>query len=146
MFLIAKRFYMKPKLYLLLLVPLVMFASCTKWTVDTPASGIVGSWRIAYVERQTSYGSQPENTGYENGTFYFSSGGNAEYSDHIGDMSGSWRIVQRSGGNSLELRLYDYYGDGAIEWEFYSVEISGNRMIGYMTRYGYDYRFEFRRY
>ena len=48
--------------------------------------------------------------------------------------------------SSLELRLYDNYDGRVIEWEFYLVEISGNRMIGYMNRFGSEYRYEFRRY
>ncbi|HEY0677485.1 MAG TPA: hypothetical protein VGD17_04330 [Chitinophagaceae bacterium] len=149
---------MNRKFYLLLLAPVIIFASCSKSVPETQAN-IVGNWRIVSVERQTQYGTQPVYTGYENGTFYFYNGGNAEYSDHIGQMDGTWRIVQRSDGYydyngnwrndlrySLELRLYDYYYDDAIEWEFYSIELSGGRMVGYMNRYGEDYRYEFRRY
>ena len=138
---------MKSKFYLLLLVPVVLFASCTKGRLDTQAS-IVGSWKLASVEKQDSYGSQHVYTGYENGVFYLNNNGKAQYSDNIGQMNGTWRIVQRPGDatNSLELRLYDYYNDDAIEWEFYSIDVSENRMVGYMNRYGYDYRYEFRRY
>lgn len=151
---------MKPKFYLLLLAPVLMFASCTKWVPDTNYNDLAGNWRMVSAERRTSYGVEPVHTGYENGTFYFSNNGNAEYSDNYGRMNGSWRMVQRSGGyydyygnwqtggtTSLELRLYDNYNDDAIEWEFYSIEMTSgrSRMVGYMKRNGYDYRFEFRR-
>lgn len=151
---------MKPKFYLLLLAPVLLFASCKKWMPDTAYNDITGNWRMVSAERRTSYGVEPAYTGYENGVFYFSSNGNAEFSDNLGNMNGTWRMLQRSGGyydyygnwqngttTSLELRLYDYYSDDAIEWEFYSIEFtsSRNRMIGYMKRNGYDYRFEFRR-
>jgi hypothetical protein len=149
---------MKPKFYLFLLVPALIFASCTKSTLDTQAN-IVGNWKLQSVERKGNYGSDYVNTGYENGVFYFSNNGNAQFEDNIGRLDGTWRMVQRSDGyydyngtwrndvrNSLELRLYDYRNDDAIEWEFYTIELSGNRMVGYMNRYGYDYRYEFRRY
>ena len=133
---------MKPKFYLLLLAPLFVLASCSKTNLDSPGS-IVGNWQLQSVERQGQYIS----TGYEYGTFYFNNNGSAHYSDDIGDMNGSWRIVSRPDGNSLEVRLYDYYSNDAIEWEFYSVQFSsgGSRMIGYMNKYGYEYRYEFRR-
>ncbi|MGB8191910.1 MAG: hypothetical protein WCF67_08330 [Chitinophagaceae bacterium] len=138
---------MKSKFYLFLLVASAAFASCTKSIPDVQQN-IVGNWEIVAVDRQTSYGYEPYYTPYQNGTFYFSNNGNAQYEDNIGQMTGSWRMVQRSGyaNNSLELRLYDYYNDDAIEWEFYSIEMSGSRMVGYMNRYGYEYRYEFRRY
>ena len=151
---------MKSKLYLFLLASTALLASCEKWVPDNNYNNYVaGNWELTYVERIRSYGSDPVYTGYENGMFYFSNGGRAEYSDDIGRMTGSWRMVQHNDGyydaygnwhsglrNSLELRLYDDYDGGAIEWEFYVVEISGNRMIGYMNRYGNEYRYEFRRY
>lgn len=142
---------MKPKFYLLLLAPVLMLASCKKWTVDNDYNNIVGDWKLVSAERQRSYGTEPVYTGYENGVFYFSNNQNAEYSDNYGSMTGSWRMVQHGGGYgnnpSLELRLYDYYDNRVIEWEFYSIEfVSSNRMIGYMTRYGEEFRFEFRRY
>ena|SRR5215212_515477 len=141
---------MKSKLYLLLLVPVLTLASCTKSTIADDSNRIAGNWQISYVERQGNYGTEPVYTGYESGVFYFSNNGSARFSDSYGEMTGSWRMVQRSNGydgsNSLELRLYDYYNDDAIEWEFYAVEFTGNRMIGYMNRYGYEYRYEFRRY
>ena len=138
---------MKSKLYLLLLVPVMMLASCVKWLPDTQQN-IVGNWKISSVERQTPYGTEYINTSYENGVFYFSNNGNAQYSDNYGQMNGTWRMSSHAGdvNNSLQLRLYDYYHNDAIEWEFYSVSVSGNRIIGYMSRYGYDYRYEFRRY
>jgi hypothetical protein len=126
--------------------------------VDNPAN-IVGTWQLEYAERFRSYGTEPISTGYEYGEFYFSNNGNARYSDDIGDMNGSWRLIPRSDGyydhngnyqtgtrNSLELRLYDNYSNDAIEWEFYAVEFSGNRMIGYMNRFGNEYRYVFSRY
>ena len=142
---------MKSKLYLLLLVPVLTLASCKKWTIADDSNRIVGNWQISYVERQGNYGSEPVYTGYEGGEFYFSNNGSARFSVSYGEMNGSWRMIPRSdgyngGSNSLELRLYDYYNDDAIEWEFYAVEFTGNRMIGYMNRYGYEYRYEFRRY
>jgi hypothetical protein len=145
---------MKPKLYLLLLASVLVLASCTKWVPENDNNRIVGNWRLVSVVRDGNYGSEPVNTGYENGTFNFSNNGNARFTDHIGQMNGSWRLVPRSGyydgqgngNNSLELRLYDHYNDDAIEWEFYAVDISSNRLVGYMNRYGYEYRYEFRRY
>lgn len=149
---------MKPKFYLLLLVPVIMFASCTKSVPDAQAN-IVGNWKLQSVERKGNYGSEYVNSGYENGVFYFSNNGNARFEDNFGRLEGSWQIIPRSDGyydyngnwrndvrHSLELRLYDYYNDDAIEWEFYTIELSGSRMVGYMNRYGYDYRYEFRRY
>ncbi len=145
--LIGKTVYMKSKLYFLLLVPILMLASCEKWVPDVQQN-IVGSWKITSVEKQTPYGSDYVNTGYENGVFYFSNNGNAQYSDNYGQMNCSWRLTAHPGEstNSMQLQLYDYYHNDAIEWEFYSVSLSGNRIIGYMNRYGYDYRYEFRRY
>ena len=142
---------MKSKLYLLLLAPVLILASCTKSTIGDYNNRIVGNWQISYVERQGNYGTEPVYTGYEGGVFYLSNNGSARFSDSYGELSGSWRMIPRSDGyngsnSSLELRLYDYYNDDAIEWEFYAVEFSGNRMIGYMNRYGYEYRYEFRRY
>lgn len=150
---------MKPKLYLLLLAPVLLLASCEKWIPDNNYNRIVGDWELVSVERYRSYGSEPVYTGYENGLFYFGNNQQAEYSDNYGRMNGTWRMVQRSDGyydqygnwqsgprTSLELRLYDHYESRVIEWEFYMVEIYGNRMIGYMNRFGYDYRYEFIRY
>jgi len=133
---------MKSKLYFLLLAPLFFLASCSKTNLDSPVS-VVGSWQLESVERQ----GQIIHTGYEYGVFYFRNNGSAQYSDDIGDMSGSWNIVSRPDGNSLEVRLYDYYSNDAIEWEFYSVQFSsgGSRMVGYMNKYGYEYRYVFRR-
>jgi len=133
---------MKSKFYLLLIAPLFVLASCTKTNLDSPAS-VVGSWRLESVEREGHI----INTGYEYGTFYLNHNGSAQYSDDIGDMNGSWRVVSRPDGNSLEMRLYDYYSNDAIEWEFYTVQFSsgGSRMVGYMNKYGYEYRYVFRR-
>jgi len=138
---------MKSNFYLLLLAPILFLSSCTKWLPNSQHD-IVGNWKIQSVERQTSYGSELVYTGYENGVFYFSTNGNAQYSDSYGQMNGTWRMVSHSvdGTNSLELRLYDYHGTDVIEWEFYTINRSGTRLIGYMSRYGIEYRFEFRRY
>lgn len=151
---------MKNKFYFLLLAPILVLASCSKSIPDVEYNDIAGNWRLQTAERRTSYGVEPVNTGYHEGVFYFSRNGNAEFSDNIGRLNGTWRMVQHSGGyydyygnwqngltTSLELRMYDYNSDDAIEWEFYSIELSAsrNRMIGYMKRNGYDYRFEFRR-
>lgn len=142
---------MKSKLYLLLLAPMLIFASCKKIMVESP-SNIAGTWRLQYAERIRSYGSEPISTGYEYGEFYFGNNGNARFTDDMGTLNGSWRMVPRSDGYqnnsqySLEMRLYDNYSGDAIEWEFYAVEVSGSRMIGYMNRYGNEYRYEFRRY
>ena len=138
---------MKSKLYFLLLAPVLLFASCTKWLPNTQQN-IVGSWKIQSVERHTSYGSEHIYTGYEGGVFYFNNNGSAQYSDSYGQMNGTWRLVPRSvdGTNSLELRLYDYHNTDAIEWEFYSLNFSGTRLIAYMNKYGNEYRYEFRRY
>ena len=152
--------FMKSKLYLLLLASTALLASCTKWIPDNNDSTyIAGRWELMYVDRIRSYGSEPVYTGFENGVFNLSSGGRAEFSDPYGRMSGSWRLVDHYDGyydaygnwqsgprSSLELRLYDNYDGRVIEWEFYLVEISGNRMIGYMNRFGSEYRYEFRRY
>lgn len=145
MFLIAKLTYMKHKFYFLLLVPVLLLASCTKGILDN-RNNITGTWEIVAVERQTNYGSEPIYTGYEEGTFYFNNNGSASYSDRRGQLTGSWSLIQRADGNSLELRLYDYYNDEGIEWEFYSVDLYSGRMVGYMDRFGEHYRFEFRRY
>jgi hypothetical protein len=133
---------MKSKFYLLLLAPLFILASCSKTRLDSPAN-VVGNWQLQSVERQ----GQLINTGYEYGEFYFRSNGSAQYVDDIGEMNGSWQMVSHPEGNSLELRLYDYYSNSAIEWEFYSIELSsgGSRMIGYMNKYGYEYRYVFGR-
>lgn len=136
---------MKQKFYLLLLLPSLLFASCTKWMPDS-RSNITGNWKITYVERQTNWGSEPAYTGYENGVFYFRNNESAQFSDNTGQMNGTWRMVQRVDGNSLELRLYDYRGDRVIEWEIYDLAVSGSRMTGYVTRFGQEYRFEFTRY
>jgi hypothetical protein len=149
---------MKPKLYLLILAPVLFLAACSKSRLDSPAS-IAGTWQLEYAERFRSYGTEPVNTGYEFGEFYFSNNGSAKFTDDIGTLNGSWRMVQRSDGYydhngnyqsgirySLELRMYDNYSNDAIEWEFYAVEFSGNRMIGYMNRFGNEYRYVFRRY
>jgi hypothetical protein len=142
---------MKSKFYLLLLAPVFLLASCKKWNLDSPASA-AGNWQLESVEKSTNYGSQQVYTGYEYGTFYLRNNGSAQYADNAGTMDGSWRMVSHSDGsygngysNSLELRLYDYYDNRVIEWEFYSIEFSGNRMIGYMNKYGYEYRYVFRR-
>lgn len=143
---------MKSKLYLLLLAPMLIFASCKKYMLDGSSNNIVGTWQLQYAERIRSYGAEPITTGYEYGEFYFSNNGSARYSDDIGTLNGSWRMVPRSDGYqnssqfSLEMRLYDNYSGDAIEWEFYAVEVSGSRMTGYMNRYGNEYRYEFRRY
>jgi len=138
---------MKTKLYFLILVSTVMLASCTKW-LPNGQQNIVGSWKLESVQRQTSYGTEPIYTGYENGSFYFDNNGNAQYSDNYGQMNGTWRMVSHpsDGTNSLELRIYDYHNSDAIEWEFYSTSVSSSRIVGYMNRYGYEYRYEFRRY
>ncbi|HYF30247.1 MAG TPA: hypothetical protein VD993_03915 [Chitinophagaceae bacterium] len=149
---------MKSKFYLLLLVPALMLSSCTKWIPDTQAN-IVGNWELVSVERYGPYGSEPIYSEYEYGEFYFGNNGTARYSDNYGQMDGSWRLIDRSDGyhdyygnyrtgarTSMELRLYDYYDSRVIEWEFYSIELSGNHLVGYMNRFGYDYRYEFRRY
>jgi hypothetical protein len=138
---------MKSNFYLLLLAPVLFLSSCTKWLPNSQHD-IVGNWKIQSVERQTSYGSELVYTGYENGVFYFNTNGNAQYSDSYGQMNGTWRMVSRSGDgtNSLELRLYDYHGTDVIEWEFHTINRSGTRLIGYMSRYGNEYRFEFKRY
>ena len=138
---------MKPKFYYLFLAPVLLLASCTKW-MPNPQQDIAGSWKIQSIERRTSYGSEPFFSGYEHGVFYFNNNGNAQYADSYGQMNGTWRLVSRSydGTNSLELRMYNYHGSDAIEWEFHSINLSGSRMIGYMNKYGYEYRYEFRRY
>ena len=138
---------MKSKFYPLLLAPILFLASCTKWLPNSQQN-VVGSWEIVSIEQQMPNGSQQVYSDYQSGIFYFSNNGKAQYSDRIGQMDGTWRLVPRTqdGTNSLELRLYDYHNSDAIEWEFYSVDVSSNRMVGYMNRNGYDYRYEFRRY
>ena len=148
---------MKSKLYLFLLASTALLASCEKWIPDT--NYVVGSWQLQYAERVRSYGNEQIYTGYENGSFYLRNNGSAEYSDHLGRMTGTWRMVQHNDGyydeygnwqsgprNSLELRLYDNYRRDVIEWEFYAIEFSGNRMVGHMNRYGNEYIYVFRRY
>ena len=150
---------MKSKLYLFLLASTALLASCEKWVATPDTNYITGSWQLQYVDRIRSYGTEPVYTGYEDGTFYLRNSGSAEYSDYLGRMTGTWRMLQHNDGyydqygnyhngprNSLELRLYDNYDGSVIEWEFYAIEFSGNRMIGYMNRYGSEYRYEFRRY
>jgi hypothetical protein len=143
---------MKPKFYLFLVAFTFLLASCEKWVPDNNNySRITGTWQLVAVDRLYSHGSEPVYSEYENGTFSFRSNESVEYSDYKGRMTGSWRLVNRSDGyygptNSLELRLYDYYGSRVIEWELYSVEIYSNSMVGYVNRFGNEYRYEFRRY
>ena len=150
---------MKSKFYLLLLAPLLILASCKKWNAGNESTYITGNWELVAVDRYNNYGTEPVYSEYESGAFYFSNNYQAEYSDSYGRMYGSWNLVQRSEGyydphgnwrngpvTSLQMQLYDNYQRRVIEWEFYAVEISGNRMIGFMNRFGYEYRYEFRRY
>lgn len=151
---------MKPKFYaLLLLAPVLFLASCKKWVPENNSGYIAGNWELVAVDRYNSYGTEPVYSEYQNGSFYFSNNYQAEFSDNIGRMNGNWNLIQRSEGyydpygrwnngpvNTLQLRLYDNYERRVIEWEFYAVDITGSSMIGYMNRFGNDYRYEFRRY
>jgi len=139
--------HMKSKFYFFLLIPTLLFASCTKWLADGQQY-IYGSWKIVSIQQQGPNASIEVNSPYKAGTFYFGNNGDAQYSDQIGPMSGTWKLVSRpqDGTNSLEMRLYDNHSSDAIEWEFYTVDISANRLVGYMNRFGYDYRYEFTRY
>ena len=152
---------MKPKFYaLLLLAPVLFLASCKKWVAGNDYNYITGNWELVAIDRYSNYGTEPVYSEFENGAFYFSNNYQAEYSDNYGRLYGSWNLMQRSDGyydpygnwhngpvNTMQLRLYDNnYDRRVIEWEFYAVEISNSRIIGYMNRYGYDYRYEFRRY
>lgn len=150
---------MKPKFYLFLLASTLVFASCEKWIPENNHQQVTGNWELIAVDRIRSYGSEPVYTGYENGTFSFRSNEQAEYSDYKGRMTGTWRMIYRNDGyydqygdwqngprNSMELRLYDNYSNRVIEWEFYQTEIYSNTLVGYMNRFGNEYRYEFRRY
>ena len=138
--------HMKSKFYPLLLIPVLFLASCTKWLPGVQQN-ISGSWKIVSAERQTAYGNEQISTGYEYGTFYFSNNGNAQYSDQFGQLNGTWQLVPhpQDGTTALQLRLYGLHNSDTIEWEFYSIDASGNRLVGYMNQYGDEYRYEFRR-
>ena len=63
-------------------------------------------------------------------------------------MNGTWKLVPHpeDGTTALQLRIYGPHNNDAIEWEFYTIDVSASRLVGYMNRYGDEYRYEFKKY
>ena len=136
-------------IYPLLLITSFLFASCGKWL---PENRIVGNWKLVEVEKRSLFNKKAISTGYENGTFAFYDGETADYSDVVGNMSGNWRIRseyynQNETRNTFTLRLYNFNANRVIDWEFDRIDFrnSGKRLVAFMQRSGYEYRYEFRR-
>ena len=136
-------------IYPLLFITSFLFVSCGKWL---PENRIVGNWKLVEVEKRRLFDKKTISTGYENGTFAFYDGETADYSDAIGNMSGNWRIRSEFYGqnetrNTFTLRLYNFNANRVIDWEFDRIDFrkSGNRLVAFMQRSGYEYRYEFRR-
>ena len=136
-------------IYPLLLITSSLFASCGKWL---PENRIVGNWKLVEVEKRSLFNKKAIATGYEDGTFAFYDGETADYSDAVGNMSGNWRIRseyynQNEARNTFTLRLYNFNANRVIDWEFDRIDFrnSGKRLVAFMQRSGYEYRYEFRR-
>ena len=136
-------------IYPLFLITSFLFVSCGKWL---PENRIVGNWKLVEVEKRRLFDKKTISTGYENGTFSFYDGETADYSDAIGNMNGNWRIRSEFYGqnetrNTFTLRLYNFNANRVIDWEFDRIDFrkSGNRLVAFMQRSGYEYRYEFHR-
>ena len=138
--------HMKSKFYPLLLIPVLFLASCTKW-LPGAQQDVTGNWQLVSAERKIPNGSEQVITGYEYGTFSFRNNGNAQYTDQFGQLSGTWQLVPHpeDATTALQLRLYGSHSGDTIEWEFHTIDVTGNRLVGYMNKYGDEYRYEFRR-
>lgn len=141
---------MKSIFYPLLVVfSLLLNASCAKWL---PENRIVGTWKLVEVEKRRLFDKQAITTGYENGTFTFNDGETAQYSDAIGPMNGNWRMRKEYYGENdsrttFTLRLYNFNANRIIDWEFDRMHFrrSGDMLVAFMERSGYNYRYEFRK-
>src|SRR5687768_9955736 len=139
---------MKP-VYSLLVITSFLFVSCGKWI---PENRVVGNWKLVEVEKRRLFDKTTISTGYENGTFFFHDGETAQYSDAIGNMNGNWRIrseyyAENATRNTFTLRLYNFNANRVIDWEFDRIDFrsSGKKLIAFMQRSGYEYRYEFRK-
>ena len=135
-------------------------AGCIK-VVDTPAvvEPIAGSWVLTSASEGDAYSWQPFYTGVENGTFYFSSNGTAQYTEGAVTMQGNWYITNSSSSYydeygsfyngihpQLVIHLSDYYTHGAIDFSFDNVSFYGNQFVATYFNGSLIERYYFGRY
>lgn len=139
----------------------VLFLSGCIKVVETPVTiaPITGSWALTSASEGDAYSWQPFYTGVENGSFYFSNNGTAQYTEGTLTMQGSWTITNVSGGyydeygsfyngshQQLDLHLSDYYSHSTIDLHFDNVIFYGNQFVATYFNGNYIERYYFGKY
>jgi len=140
------------------IISFFLLSSCVKVTV-APESPLAGSWVLTSASEGDSYGWSPLYTGLENGVFYLSNNGSAEYSDANVSMQGNWYISTVSGGyfdeyggyyngphQALQLHLADAYTHSSIDLNFDNVTIYNGRFVATYFNGNLIERYDFGRY
>jgi hypothetical protein len=109
------------KIYLLLL-PLIIFSSCSKDFLKPYDDRIVGTWHISEVNR-VGIGGNASDVPFREGTFQFKSDGTLTYTDPDGNVSsGTWDIQKRNVNNdvirTLQITAVDFNSE-QVKAEFY---------------------------
>jgi hypothetical protein len=109
------------KIYLLL-IPVIIFSSCSKDFLKPYDDRIVGTWRISEVNR-VGIGGNASDIAFRNGTFEFHNDGTLTYTDAAGNTSsGTWDIQKRNVNNdvirTLQITAVDFNSQ-QVRAEFY---------------------------
>ncbi|NCI47954.1 hypothetical protein [Sediminibacterium soli] len=152
---------MKRMLPYLLVIPVLLFASCKKgvWVPDRSfgVTDVTGNWYIAEAAQNSGSGWSYINTGLERGTFSFYGNGAARYEDNYNVMTGNWDIMTLSDGyydrygdyhqdvhQAFRVRVYDSYTNNSVDLYFDNIVSTGNSLVATsyngrtITRYIFD--------
>ena len=144
---------------LLFSLSMVLLTGCTKF-LQPAEDRLVGSWTLAYAEKQRLFNTTTIYTGYENGVFYFYDNGEAIFDDGQIQMRGSWQLRLVNGGyydangnwqngthQVFVLHLVNFQYNQVLHWEFDNSYFTSNRrFVARYQSYSYDYKYVFNRY
>jgi hypothetical protein len=101
-----------------ILLSLLIFSGCSKDFLKKYDKRIIGTWRIADVNR-VGLGGDLDNLPFRSGTFIFNEGGQLTYISSTNvTYQGSWDIIKRTIGDevirSLEVTAVDFAGQRVL--------------------------------
>ncbi len=146
--------------FTILLLAAVYLSSCLK-VVEAPIipEPIAGSWVLISASEGDAYSWLPFSTGLENGSFYFSNNGTAQYATGVVSMQGSWTISNTTGGyydengsyyngihQQLDLHLSDYYSHSSIDLHFDNISFYNNQLVATYFNGSYIERYYFAKF
>ena len=140
------------------LIAVLLFTSfsCRK-VFNRPEDRLEGNWWLQRVERNAFLDWNTISTGYENGSYTFSSNGDATYKDAIGTMTGRWDMYtirdgyyddhgdwQTRNRTVFKVNLHNFADNRVIDWFFEDCDFKGdNRFNAEYRTPSYKYRYRF---